>query len=145
MLATKPERQHKSVKLDQPELSLLELTFMLFVIVSDSAANVLQGDRHSMAYFANAGASTRLQGPQKKYPPITFPEILAEKQRQTEDADFDKMNDEQKTEFMTTKALGPEMEYLVEDHKDASGDAIITPKDPKGALLDAMQNLAVGS
>lgn len=104
----------------------------------------MQGDRHSIAYFANARGSTLLQGPKKKYPPITFPEILAEKQRQTADVDFEKMNDEQKVEYLQTKALGPEMEFLVEDHMDANGDPIITPM-PKGALPDAMKNLAMPS
>ena len=109
-----------------------------------SEDHAMQGDRHSIAYFANARGSTLLQGPKKKYPPITFPEILAEKQRQTADVDFEKMNDEQKVEFLQTKALGPEMEFLVEDHMDANGDPIITPM-PKGALPDAMKNLAMPS
>ena len=104
----------------------------------------MQGDRHSMAYFANARGSTTLQGPKKKYPPITFPEILAEKQRQSADADFDKMNDEQKVEYLQTKALGPEMSFLVEDHMDANGDPIVTPM-PKGALPDAMKALSLPS
>ncbi|KAL0034939.1 hypothetical protein WJX79_001693 [Trebouxia sp. C0005] len=49
-----------------------------------------KGDRHSMAYFANARGSTLLQGPNKKYPPITFPEILAEKRRQMDEMIFGK-------------------------------------------------------
>ena len=36
---------------------------------------VWQGDRYSIAYFANARESTVFQGPLKKYPPITFPEV----------------------------------------------------------------------
>lgn len=35
----------------------------------------MQGDRYSIAYFANARDSTVLQGPAKKYPPITFPQV----------------------------------------------------------------------
>ena len=82
----------------------------------------MQGDRHSMAYFANARGSTLLQGPQKKYPPITFPEILAEKQRQMGDADLDNMDDTEKLDWLKSKALGPEMEFLVEEERDGDGE-----------------------
>lgn len=110
---------------------------------ASSEAFVVQGDRHSMAYFANARGSTLLQGPQKKYPPITFPEILAEKKRQIGEVDFDDMDDKQKLEWLTSKALGPEMDFLVEGQTDGNGDPIITPM-PKGALPDAMKPLAAG-
>ena len=38
-----------------------------------------QGDRYSLAYFSNAGLHTPLQGPSKKYPPVTFLDILAKR------------------------------------------------------------------
>ncbi|DBA67695.1 TPA: hypothetical protein ACH3X2_001286 [Trebouxia sp. C0005] len=60
------------------------------IVTNGSETNVMQGDRHSMAYFANARGSTLLQGPNKKYPPITFPEILAEKRRQMDEMIFGK-------------------------------------------------------
>ena len=36
-------------------------------------ARLVQGVRQSLAYFANARQSTNLQGPEKRYPPVTFP------------------------------------------------------------------------
>ena len=40
------------------------------------------GDRYSLAYFANAGLHTPLQGPSKRYPAVTFLDLLeARKQR----------------------------------------------------------------
>ena len=38
-----------------------------------------QGDRYSLAYFANAGLHTPLQGPSRVYPPVTFLDILAKR------------------------------------------------------------------
>jgi len=47
-----------------------------------------QGDRYSLAYFANAGLHTPLQGPSRVYPPITFVDLLeARKQRVPMDMD----------------------------------------------------------
>lgn len=40
-----------------------------------------QGDRYSIAYFANGRAGTILQGPKKKYPPIKFEQIVAQKSK----------------------------------------------------------------
>ena len=39
----------------------------------------LQGERQSIAYFANARVSTVFQGPIKRYPPITFAQIMEQK------------------------------------------------------------------
>ncbi|KAL0046651.1 hypothetical protein WJX82_006114 [Trebouxia sp. C0006] len=75
-----------------------------------------KGDRHSIAYFANCTGSTVLQGPQKKYPPITFPEILAEKRRQVGDVNRDEMTDEEKMAFDLNNALGPEMQPVDMTH-----------------------------
>lgn len=77
---------------------------------------MMQGDRHSIAYFANCTGSTILQGPQKKYPPITFPEILAEKRRQVGDVNRDDMTDEEKMAFDLNNALGPEMQPVDMTH-----------------------------
>jgi len=80
------------------------------------AMMMMQGDRHSIAYFANCTGSTVLQGPQKKYPPITFPEILAEKRRQVGDVNRDEMTDEEKMAFDLNNALGPEMQPVDMTH-----------------------------
>lgn len=77
---------------------------------------MMQGDRHSIAYFANCTGSTVLQGPQKKYPPVTFPEILAEKRRQVGDVNRDEMTDEEKMAFDLNNALGPEMQPVDMTH-----------------------------
>lgn len=110
----------------------------------------LQGDRHSMAYFANARGTTLLQGPQKKYPPITFPEILAEKRRQLGDANRDDMTDEEKLQFNLNNALGPEFQPVDMTHSgkpefepselNESGESVITPM-PKGKLAADMEHL----
>ena len=39
----------------------------------------LQGERQSIAYFSNARMSTVFQGPLKRYPPITFAQIMEQK------------------------------------------------------------------
>ena len=45
-------------------------------------AGEFMGDRYSLAYFANAGLHTPLQGPSKRYPAVTFLDLLeARKQR----------------------------------------------------------------
>ena len=38
--------------------------------------HAVQGVRQSLAYFANSRESTNLQGPEKRYPPVTFPRVL---------------------------------------------------------------------
>ena len=115
-----------------------------------SETNALQGDRHSMAYFANARGTTLLQGPQKKYPPITFPEILAEKRRQIGDHNREDMTDEEKLDFNLNNALGPEFQPVDMTHSgkpefevaelSESGEAVITPM-PKGKLSSEMEHL----
>ena len=97
----------------------------------------MQGDRHSMAYFANARGTTLLQGPNKKYPPITFPEILAEKRRQMGDHNREDLTDEEKLDFDLNNALGPEFEPVDTTHSGKPefeavetikvGEAVITP------------------
>ena len=47
----------------------------------DSKVCTMQGDRYSIAYFANGRARTILQGPKKKYPPIKFEQIVAQKSK----------------------------------------------------------------
>ena len=118
--------------------------------VAGSEPTGLQGDRHSMAYFANARGTTLLQGPQKKYPPITFPEILAEKRRQLGDANRDDMTDEEKLQFNLNNALGPEFQPVDMTHSgkpefepselNESGEPVITPM-PKGKLAADMEHL----
>ena len=73
----------------------------------------VQGDRYSLAYFANARASTLFQGPQKKYPPITFPEILAQKKKYRKSfmkLGEDEMTDEEYFNFQKNTAIGPEFD-----------------------------------
>lgn len=78
----------------------------------------MQGDRYSIAYFANARATTRLQGPAKKYPPITFPDILAAKGKHrksfAKSADPD-LTDAEYIEFQKATAIGPEFDEVVAD------------------------------
>lgn len=72
-----------------------------------------QGDRYSLAYFANARATTLFQGPQKKYPPITFPEILAQKKKYRKSfmkLGEDEMTDEEYFNFQKNTAIGPEFD-----------------------------------
>lgn len=73
----------------------------------------LQGDRYSIAYFANVQATTKLQGPEKKYPPITFPDILAAKKKHRKSfmklSDSD-MTDDEYIEFQKATAIGPEFD-----------------------------------
>ena len=74
---------------------------------------LVQGDRYSIAYFANVQATTKLQGPKKKYPPITFPDILAAKKKhrksfmKSNDSD---MTDDEYIEFQKATAIGPEFD-----------------------------------
>ena len=69
----------------------------------------MQGDRYSIAYFANARDSTSLQGPEKKYPPITFPDILAAKSKHSKSfAKAADMTDEEYIKFQKATAIGPE-------------------------------------
>ena len=42
-------------------------------------ADEWRGDRYSLAYFANAGLNTPLQGPSKRYPQLSFLDILAKR------------------------------------------------------------------
>ncbi|DBA78273.1 TPA: hypothetical protein ACH3X2_008221 [Trebouxia sp. C0005] len=72
-----------------------------------------QGDRYSLAYFANARATTLFQGPQKKYPPITFSEILAQKKKYRKSfmkLGEDEMTDEEYFNFQKNTAIGPEFD-----------------------------------
>jgi len=73
----------------------------------------VQGDRYSIAYFANTRASTLLQGPEKKYAPITFPDILAAKKKHRKSfmkpSDSD-MPDDEYIEFQKVTAIGPEFD-----------------------------------
>ena len=73
----------------------------------------MQGDRYSIAYFANTRAITRLQGPAKKYPPITFPDILAAKGQHrksfAKSTDSD-MTDEEYIAFQKGNAIGPDFD-----------------------------------
>lgn len=105
-----------------------------------------------MAYFANARSNTLLQGPQKKYPPITFPEILAEKLRQLGDTNRDTkdMTDEEKLNFNLNNALGPEFEPVDSTHsgkpefkavgRNEAGEAVIEPI-AKGKQAPEMEHL----
>ena len=124
-------------------------------VSNGSEINVMQGDRHSMAYFANARGSTLLQGPNKKYPPITFPEILAEKRRQMDEMNFrEDMTDEEKLDINSNHALGPEFQTVDMTHSgkpeyepvalDESGEAVITPM-AKGRLAPEMEHLKLQS
>ena len=73
----------------------------------------LQGDRYTLAYLANAQATTRFQGPEKKYPPITFPEILAQKKKYRKSfmkLGETEMTDEEYFEFQKNTAIGPEFD-----------------------------------
>ena len=84
-------------------------------LVRESATHLdcVQGDRYSLAYFANARASTLFQGPQKKYPPITFPEILAQKKKYRKSfmkLGEDEMTDEEYFNFQKNTAIGPEFD-----------------------------------
>ena len=75
---------------------------------------LLQGDRYSLAYFANARASTVFQGPKKLYPPVTFPQILEQKKKYRKSfmkRDED-MTDEEYFEFQKSTAIGPEFEVV---------------------------------
>ncbi|DBB14242.1 TPA: hypothetical protein ACH3X3_001190 [Trebouxia sp. C0006] len=114
-----------------------------------------KGDRHSMAYFANARGSTLLQGPKKKYPPITFPEILAEKRRQMDEMNFrEDMTDEEKLNINSNHALGPEFQTVDMTHSgkpeyepvalNESGEPVITPM-TKGKLAPEMEHLKLQS
>ncbi len=73
----------------------------------------VQGDRYSIAYFANTRASTLLQGPEKKYAPITFPDILAAKKKHRKSfmkpSDSD-MPDDEYIEFQKVTSIGPEFD-----------------------------------
>ena len=73
----------------------------------------MQGDRYSIAYFANTRATTKLQGPDKRYPPITFPDILAAKgqHRKTfaKSTESD-MTDEEYIAFQKGTAIGPDFD-----------------------------------
>lgn len=120
-------------------------------VSTGSETNDMQGDRHSMAYFANARGSTLLQGPKKKYPPITFPEILAEKRRQMDEMNFrEDMTDEEKLNINSNHALGPEFQTVDMTHSgkpeyepvalNESGEPVITPM-TKGKLAPEMEHL----
>jgi len=124
-------------------------------VSNGSETNVMQGDRHSMAYFANARGSTLLQGPKKKYPPITFPEILAEKRRQMDEVNFrEDMTDEEKLDINSNRALGPEFQTVDMTHSgkpeyepvalNESGEPVITPM-AKGKLAPEMEHLKLQS
>ena len=74
---------------------------------------MLQGDRYSLGYFANARACTLFQGPKHLYPPVTFPQILEQKMKNCkafmkQDRD---MTDEEYFEFQKG-ATGPEFEAV---------------------------------
>lgn len=107
-----------------------------------------------MAYFANARGTTLLQGPKKKYPPITFPEILAEKVRQMGDTNREDMTDEEKLDFNMNNALGPEFQPVDMTHsgkpefqaieRNEAGDTVI-PSMPKGKLAPEMKHLKLQS
>ena len=75
-------------------------------------AVVVQGDRYSLAYFANARATTLFQGPKKLYPPVTFPDILEQKKKYRKSfmKREDDMTDEEYFEFQKSSAIGPEFE-----------------------------------
>lgn len=77
----------------------------------------MQGDRYSIAYFANVRSSTKLQGPRKQYPPITFPDILAAKGKHhksfTKPRDAE-MTDDEYLEFQKCTAIGPEFDPVEE-------------------------------
>ena len=74
----------------------------------------MQGDRYSLAYFANARASTLFQGPRKLYPPINFAQIL--EQKNSHRKSFTKredMTDEEYIEFQKSSAIGPEFQTVL--------------------------------
>ena len=76
----------------------------------------MQGDRYSLAYFANARASTVFQGPAKKYPPIKFEDILARIAAKSPAKDQGRdMTEEEMLEMYRSITLGPEIEYLREN------------------------------
>ena len=124
--------------------------------IASSETSDMQGNRHSIAYFANARGTTLLQGPKKKYPPITFPEILAEKMRQLGNTNRENMTDQEKLDFNMNNALGPEFEPVdvthsgkpefepVNMHRNESGKAVISPM-PKGKLAPEMEHLKLQS
>ena len=129
-------------------------TQQLSCAIASSETSGLQGDRHSIAYFANAQGTTRLQGPKKKYPPITFPEILAEKMRQLGDTNREDLTDQEKLDFNTNNALGPEFEPVDLTHsgkpefepveRNEAWEAIVSPM-PKGKLAPEMEHLKLQS
>ena len=124
------------------------------VSIAGVESHAMQGDRHSMAYFANARGTTLLQGPKKKYPPITFPEILAEKRRQLGDHNREDMTDAEKLDFNLNNALGPEFEPVDMTHSgkpefkaveaDEAVEAVVTPM-AKGKLAPEMEHLRLKS
>lgn len=76
--------------------------------------NEYQGARASMAYFANVRNSTLLQGPLKKYPALTFNDILAKKlQSPTNDIDekiLEEYSPEEYLKYQNDVPVGPEFE-----------------------------------
>ncbi|KAK9823692.1 hypothetical protein WJX72_004661 [[Myrmecia] bisecta] len=104
-----------------------------------------KGPRRSIAYFANARASTILQGPLKKYPEITFPEILAQKaayrEKHFDGKDFDDMTDEEKIQLHGKLALGPEFSPVdVEGEFPATRAAV--PDKPALQFLSQIRKIA---
>ena len=107
-----------------------------------------------MAYFANARSTTLLQGPKKKYPPITFPQILAEKMRQLGDTNREDLTDEEKLGFDLNNALGPEFQPVDMTHsgkpeleaveRNEAGEVVMTPM-AKGKLAPEMEHLKLQS
>ncbi len=96
---------------------------MLHNRIGHAVSATLQGERHSTAYFANVRATTVLQGPLNKYPPITFPQILATKAKKRKELNLkprDQMTDQEKL-ARWKEAHGPDF---------VNTDAAVTPHSP---------------
>ncbi|KAK9845175.1 hypothetical protein WJX84_008654 [Apatococcus fuscideae] len=76
--------------------------------------NEYKGARASMAYFANVRNSTLLQGPLKKYPALTFNDILAKKLQEPhnkiDEKDLEKYTPEEYLQYQDNVPTGPEFE-----------------------------------
>ena len=70
----------------------------------------LQGARQSMAYFSCCRDSTIIQGPKKKYPPTTFPEILEKTSDFVKNMDTEKMTNEEYLAYQNKAVLGPALQ-----------------------------------
>ncbi|DBA86602.1 TPA: hypothetical protein ACH3X1_005074 [Trebouxia sp. C0004] len=86
------------------------------------------GDRYSIAYFANGRARTILQGPKKKYPPIKFEQIVAQKSKYLTEEEV--TSDDKYVEWQKKTAMGPEFDP-VETASNYVQDEMVKPHSGK--------------